>query len=790
MFKNFKERFKQSTIDGKLTLVLACLALVVGVIFVSIYCIGTSLKNIFGRNDTNSVFYYALSTTYGRPITIIFIIIALIALVYVFLKTDKKNFSKSNDDRGVHYMEQGTFGTAEWMSKDKAKEVFEVCDVKQTNTVIYGQFTDNGEQVVGYKKPKYAEFNRNIFILAPSGSGKSYTQVKTNIIQHIKSGNSIAVSDPGGGLYGDLAMFCKNRGVKTHVINLADPTYSECWDMIQEVINPDTERLDGLRLNQFVDCLMSNTGEGEKDFFYTSSANLIKAVIGYTSYWHEEEIIKNYKKLYIKVANIDKFKVSDDEFIRRLNNGLISFKWCRQQILTIAIKNGYNSDEINKIFDQIHKHADLVQPFNIQAVYLNLINADTTINNLRDGVEESENSNKLIKKWHPAATNYRVFISNDTDSVRKSAIQGAQLRFGLFIDPNITYVVSHKGLDLNTFNQEQTALFVITSDKSAETKPIASLLFTFLFKDTQDVFDKYQQLSYGKGLENPCCGSAIILDDFFSLGILGGHPDVFATTMSDARKRNIYITIVVQQYSQIEALYGKNIKDSIQGNCATLIYLGGNDPATLDFISKFAGEATVLDESHSEKSKILSTGAFSPEYKAKASKRDILTQGEARTWKDKVLVIQQGEQPLELRPFPWVQLPEYINGECIKTSVYNDLKPIWERAYEDKLQKATDKNGNVITAGKIEENSINDLNKMIASLSSDSAEIKFDANTGEVIEEIVDEFADTQKGSIKKVEVEEKIDSLRDEDIVEIKERADTIVSNDDETNIDFNKIC
>ena len=79
---------------------------------------------------------------------------------------------------------------------------------------------------------------------------------------------------------------------------------------------------------------------------------------------------------------------------------------------------------------------------------------------------------------------------------------------------------------------------------------------------------------------------------------------------------------------------------------------------------------------------------------------------------------------------------------------------------------------------------------MIASLSSDSTEIKFNAETGEVIEEIVDEFADTQKGSVKKVKTEEKIDSLRDEDIVEIKERADTLVSNDDETNIDFNKIC
>ena len=220
---------------------------------------------------------------------------------------------------------------------------------------------------------------------------------------------------------------------------------------------------------------------------------------------------------------------------------------------------------------------------------------------------------------------------------------------------------------------EKTCLFVLTQDKSDETDPLASLLFTFLFKDVQDVYDKQKRLAQGEKRENPCLGSAIILDDFFSLGVIGGNPRVFARTMADARKRQVYITIVVQQYSQIEALYGANYNHSIQGNCATLIYLGGNDPDTIRFISEFGGEATALAESHRDQSKILSLGSLSSEYNSSSAQRDLMTRGESRTWKDHILVIQQGEQPLNLQPFTWKELPEYKEGKIKPTSIYSDL---------------------------------------------------------------------------------------------------------------------
>ena len=723
--------------------------LVAVMIAVALYALGLSIRSLPGNDPTLSPFHYALQSKIGRPISFVFIGIILVFVMVLFLSVNKKNYTKTDDERGVHFMGQGTHGTAEWMSKERAKEVFTVTDIHNTSEVIYGQYTKNGEEVVGYKKPVGPEFNRNILVMAPSGSGKSYTQVRTYIIQHAKAGHSLAVTDPDGGLYGDLGILLTGMGIDVQIIHLADSAYSMCWNIIEECINPDTERLDGIRLTQFVEVFMTNTGKGKEDFWYKSAVNLVKAVIGYTSYWHENVIIAGYKKLYLKVVGKN-VAVHKDEFFKKLTTSLVSFKWCSQYIKEVALKNGYKEKDIDNVFKKIHEYADVIKPFTLQVVYDYIINFKTIEDDMESGLSP-------IEKWHPAYTNYVVYKTNDTDSVRKAAIQGAQLRFDLFIDHNITYMLSHKGIDLKQFNMKQTALFVVTQDKSSETKPIASLLFTFLFKDIQDVYDKNKNLYYGTDKPNPCLGSAIILDDFFSLGVINGDPEDFGRTMADARKREVYITIVVQQYNQIEALYGPLIKDSIQGNCATLVYLGGNDPSTIEFISEFSGEATVLDESHDESSRILSLHALTPGYRASTAKRNVVTKGEARTWRDKILVFQQGEQPLELKPFTWVELPEYIEGKCKKSSIYRDIVPIYDR--KDFMNE---------TSAEEEEKITKEYDDMFVNL----VNYDVDEDTGEIRDRKPVQGAEQQIAEKDETKPESSGTSIKDEDTGKYKERA------------------
>ena len=659
MYRFMKWYMAQSKIAKVLLFISFCLFLVLLFIAIAV-CVGSFLVALGG--DEGDVWYYGLFSPQGKPLTYLFYFLDLLVIIISFSIT-YRNRVKTSDERGVHFMEDNTFGSSRWMDEKEVPYSFEVSDIADTTTTIYGQLTDNGEAVVGWQPNKSGiSGNRNVIIMASMGSGKSFGYVRTELIQSILRGNSFVVTDPSAELYTDISMFCMERGVDVKVLNLAEPSFSEFWDCLEETIDPETERLDSTRLNDFAAIFMQNSGGGDVDFWYNSALNLLKAVIAYAAWKRETPIIKRYIDVYKKVSGLS--SGAEDAYSKKMANEMVPFPWCRSVIINTAKRNGYNEKEVTTLLNEITKSV-FDKPYTIGQVFDYLL----TFGDITDEMGE-------IPAWHPARTAYLTYMTNDTDAVRKSALQGIQLRFQLFTDQRLKEVLSHPGIHLKDITSKQSAYFVILSDKSIATKPIASLFFSFLFKDAQDVYDRQAQIAKERGLENPCLDLVAMLDEFFSVGIIGGSPESFGTIMSNSRKRHIYISIIVQVYSQIEALYGKEIKDVIQGGCSTLLYLGGNDPGTCEFISEFAsGESTVLTESHKQLVGLLNRGTPT-DYNVRADRRFLLTIDEARRWKNKVLVVKQGEYPLKLNPFPWIQHPLYIAGKLKPTSVYSNIESL------------------------------------------------------------------------------------------------------------------
>ena len=117
------EKYNTATAKGKIAIIAAILLGLVLLIAVSLYTLGLSLRNIPGNDKSLSPFYFALNTKFGRPLSIAMIMAILLGFVFVLFSASKKNYVKSDDSRGVHYMEQATHGSAEWMSKERAKEI-------------------------------------------------------------------------------------------------------------------------------------------------------------------------------------------------------------------------------------------------------------------------------------------------------------------------------------------------------------------------------------------------------------------------------------------------------------------------------------------------------------------------------------------------------------------------------------------------------------------------------------------------------------------------------------------
>lgn len=136
----------------------------------------------------------------------------------------------------------GTYGTARWMNETEAKKVYEVGPVENVTGTILGQFTQDGEEVIAL--PFEPTGNRNLILIGPPGSGKSFGYVRTAVFQSIVRGESVVVTDPKGEIHNDMRKLLESRGYKVKVFNLINLDLSNAWDCVQEIYDPITGNID------------------------------------------------------------------------------------------------------------------------------------------------------------------------------------------------------------------------------------------------------------------------------------------------------------------------------------------------------------------------------------------------------------------------------------------------------------------------------------------------------------------------------------------------------------------
>ena len=723
--------FDRQTTGGKVLFTIGAIAAFLFIVSIFGLCAGSFVSALRPDGDEYTLWYWGFVSPQGKPITLCLSGIAMVAALSSFHRT-YKNTVRTTDERGVHYMEEATYGSSRWLLPNEISRSFTLANIKNTTNTVYGQLekTTNGESVVAFKpNEKGGEGNRNVLMLATMGTGKSFTYVRTELIQAALRGDSSVTTDPSAELYTDLSAFLRDQGIDVKVLNLDNPMYSDFWNMLDEVIDPETERIDALRLNEFASVFIKNSaplstkGASEDPYFVPSAENLLKAIIGCAAWKKENPIIQQYTKLYKDITG-----VSSDGFLSRVEGEIsegkilkdpehIGFPEFRQKIIKAATEKGYSDEKIAELKDLLMKIKEYASP--------DKLNISTVYNLLKYKLDEVAQTFTHIPPTNPAAAPWATFSSSKKDDVKAQIVQGLQQRLNHIDDDKLREVLSHDGIKISDVNKKQSAYFVIMSDKSIATKPIASLFFSFLFKDAQENWDNAAQLAKEQGKPNPCKNLVTMLDEFFSIGVIGGSPEAFGITMSNSRKRHIYISIILQVYSQLAALYGEEIGNVIQGGCDTLLYLGGNDPSTCKFISEFiSGEATILSEMH-RKPGGFSDAIINTDSTLRQDKRFLLTQQEARAWKDKVLVAKRGELPLKLDPFPWIEHPVYRHGLIRPQSVFSSVQKV-----ADKINELREKEEST--------NPYAELKDLVASLfAKEATEENFSSNEAEDTSQII-----------------------------------------------------
>lgn len=589
----------------------------------------------------------SVTTSYGLVIALIFAFALTFVAAMIFRKNMDLNGAKEIDDRGMITSNAGTYGTAEWMSEAEAKQVYEVGPVEKVTGTILGQFTQEGEEVIAL--PFEPTGNRNLILIGPPGSGKSFGYVRTAVFQSIVRGESVVVTDPKGEIHNDMRKLLEANGYKVKVFNLINLDLSNAWDCVQEIYDPITGNIDDQRVITFCKTVITNTGGGAggDPFWESSEENLFRVAVSYCAFMRETTLIKIYERRTKELLTQLPFITEEDgdkliEIVKNPESAMFD----RRKVVEYLAENFYGKEEGNK---KLQSWEDDAPTCNISDIYNALLHND---------LNSWEDNFKNVPLNHPAASAWAVFKGMG-ERVQPNIVGGLNTRLQLFMTYKVRRVISNDDIRLANIGAEKTALFLIISDDNASMQLLSSLLLSFLFKDLKEAFDAVG----GEGR----IPVNVVADELANTGV---WPN-FEKTIATARSRKIAVSLILQSLPQLTQLYGEENAETIIGCCNTMLVLGCNDKYTAEYISDKSGIVTIRAKSVSDSraSTIGLRGAMQGYSLSEGDgKRNLMNPDEVQhLGKEEILIMTNGQNLLKAKRFGFIHHPLFTDPHFVPT---------------------------------------------------------------------------------------------------------------------------
>jgi type IV secretion system protein VirD4 len=192
-------------------------------------------------------------------------------------------------------------------------------------------------------------------------------------------------------------------------------------------------------------------------------------------------------------------------------------------------------------------------------------------------------------------------------------------------------ITQYDEMDLAKVGEEKTAIFAVIPDNDSSFNFLVGLLYTQLF----------QQLYYSADIVH---GGRLpthvhfVMDEFANVAL----PDEFDKLLATMRSREISVSIIIQNMAQLKALFEKQW-ESIVGNCDELLYLGGNEQSTHEYVSKLLCKETIDTNTYGQSKG--RSGSYTTNWQNTG--RELMTPDEVRMLDNRyALLFIRGERPI------------------------------------------------------------------------------------------------------------------------------------------------
>ncbi len=489
-------------------------------------------------------------------------------IIYVLMKvTDKKKLHRRGEEHGsarwANDKERKSLAdkpkkkkkkklTAEQKKQEKQKKIYdkakqktEVGNKKVSDTVSVTSYIykpDNNIILTNDVKmslnTRQTRKNLNVCVIGGSGSGKSRFYVKPNIMQ---ANTSYVCTDPKGELLRATGKFLSEQGYEIRVFNLIDMAHSNNYNPFAYIYDADGKYSETAVI-KMINVLMQNTkkeGAGGGDQFWDDSTQTLLSALCFYLIEVEDESKRNFSEV-MKLLKMAEVKEDSDDFQSDLD------------LIFDALENpdNYSSDKAKD--DENNKRLNL---------------------------------SEIAKKERPESgymcTKYYKDFKKAAGDTAKSILISTAVRLQAFNLPKVMDLTCCDNLELNLIGDRKTAVFIVIPSSDNTFNFLAAMMYTQMF----DVL--YDSANFKHGGRLPF-HVRCLLDEFANIGQIPRFEELLATM----RSMEISANIILQNLSQLKKMY-KDSWENVIGNCDSMLFLGGQEPTTLEHISKMLGKETI-----------------------------------------------------------------------------------------------------------------------------------------------------------------------------------------------------
>ena len=471
------------------------------------------------------------------------------------------------------------FYSNQWMTKSEmnSKYIFtklsNLKNLKPTKSGALVRFEAVGRDI----EVNFVPTDYHTIVLGTTGSNKTqgYVLPLVYCLGHRGDRCNMVITDPKGEIYNFMAETLRRQGYDVQVFNLSEPTRSSRW-------NPFEAAWDKFHRANNLDREM-------KKHTNVEPRNLGLRIIAsqYPNEWYEFNKIAfpTYAMADMERKTLRQRLTSESEAdIKDICGAICPTLNEKDPSWEDAARDLIQGTAMAMLEDSLNPNLGMTkEKFNFYNIFKIL------------GVRDNDPGAmfKTIKQYFdgrdrlsPATQLAQAVISN-ADKTMQNFFGVVTQKLSMFADKGICYITSGTDIIFSNFAKKPTAFFLIIPDQIKVRHTLATLCISQLYKSLVNTANEI--------------GGKLPWETHFILDEFGNMPKLndFATIVTVARSRGIRLNLVLQDYKQLETIYGPNDAVTIRNNCNTQIFIGVNDMDTRKIFSDLMGEMAIETESES-----------------------------------------------------------------------------------------------------------------------------------------------------------------------------------------------